>query len=231
MEKAYEESLDVMAQLVDDGQTHEAFTAYQTLVSDYPEVESRQPMRDSLMAISNREADLVNSISVELNPGPGEIESSREAEAIGREIAAALHLEGLLVVELFLCHAGQWVVNEMAPRPHNSGHFSIDGSVTSQFENHIRAVCNLPLGETRGHSFSAMQNLLGETLVEKGDCLASEVLALGGTHLHLYDKGEPRAGRKMGHVNLTDDDPAKLRERVDALRKILHLPEVPTTKY
>jgi len=82
MEKAYEESLDVMAQLVDDGQTHEAFTAYQTLVSDYPEVESRQPMRDSLMAISNREADLVNSISVELNPGPGEIESDAEATVL-----------------------------------------------------------------------------------------------------------------------------------------------------
>jgi len=117
------------------------------------------------------------------------------AEAIGRHIAEELGLIGLLAVEMFVTNGGEVLVNEMAPRPHNSGHWSIDGCVTSQFEQFVRAVCGLPLGSVERHSDAVMKNLLGE------DALAwKEILAEPGAKLHLYGKAEPKPGRKMGHV-------------------------------
>ena len=118
-----------------------------------------------------------------------------EAEALARRIADALDHVGMLAIEFFAAPAGA-VFNEMAPRVHNSGHWTIEGALTSQFENHIRAICGLPLGSTalaaRGVE---MENLIGDDVLRWRDILADPA-----AHLHLYGKGEPRPGRKMGHV-------------------------------
>jgi len=118
-----------------------------------------------------------------------------KAEAIGRHVAERLGLVGLLAVEMFVTRDGAILVNELAPRPHNSGHWSIDGCVTSQFEQFVRAVAGLPLGSIERHSDAVMKNLIG-------DAAASwrEILAEPGAKLHLYGKSEARPGRKMGHV-------------------------------
>ncbi|WP_119460296.1 5-(carboxyamino)imidazole ribonucleotide synthase [Rhodospirillaceae bacterium SYSU D60014] len=118
-----------------------------------------------------------------------------KAEAISRHIAEALDLVGLLAVEMFVTGNGEVLVNELAPRPHNSGHWTIDGCVTSQFEQFIRAICGLPLGSTERHSDAVMKNLIGE----EADGWR-EILAEPGAKLHLYGKAEARPGRKMGHV-------------------------------
>ncbi len=118
-----------------------------------------------------------------------------KAAALARRVADALDYVGVLTLEFFATEAGP-VFNEMAPRVHNSGHWTIEGAVTSQFENHIRAICGLPLGATTRAARSVeMRNLIGE---EAGDWPA--ILADPEAHLHLYGKREARAGRKMGHV-------------------------------
>jgi len=128
-------------------------------------------------------------------PAPGVSEELQaEAEDIAARVMDATRYRGVLAVELFE-HEGHLLANEMAPRVHNSGHWSIEGAETSQFENHLRAVCGLPLGATAPLGHSAMVNLIGA--VPKSD----EVLAVPGAHLHLYGK-EPRPGRKLGHVTV-----------------------------
>jgi 5-(carboxyamino)imidazole ribonucleotide synthase len=117
------------------------------------------------------------------------------AEAIARHIAEELKLVGLLAVEMFVTPQGEVLVNELAPRPHNSGHWTLDACVTSQFEQFIRAVAGLPLGSPNAHSNAVMKNLLGDE-VERW----AEILAEPGAKLHLYGKREARPGRKMGHV-------------------------------
>jgi 5-(carboxyamino)imidazole ribonucleotide synthase len=117
------------------------------------------------------------------------------ADAIAAQIAEALEIVGLLAVEMFVTRSGEVLVNELAPRPHNSGHWTIDACVTSQFEQFVRAVCGLPLGAAEHHAKAVMKNLIGD------DVLAwREILAEPGAKLHLYGKREPRPGRKMGHV-------------------------------
>ena len=120
------------------------------------------------------------------------------AQSIGSAIAKELDVVGLLAVEFFLTKRGDLLVNELAPRPHNSGHYSFDACVTSQFEQQLRAVCGLPLGDTRVLSPVIMRNLLGD-LWASGTPDWSGLLALPGLRLHLYGKSEPRTGRKMGH--------------------------------
>ena len=118
-----------------------------------------------------------------------------EGEALARRLADALDYVGVLAVEFFATAEGP-LFNEMAPRVHNSGHWTIEGAVTSQFENHIRAICGLPLGATDlAGSRVEMVNLIGD----EADGWA-EILADPEAHLHLYGKGEARPGRKMGHV-------------------------------
>jgi len=127
--------------------------------------------------------------------GPAIAAQIEEARAMARKVAEALDYVGVLTLEFFAGAAGP-VFNEMAPRVHNSGHWTIEGAITSQFENHIRAICGLPLGDTglaaRG---VAMRNLIGADAHAWRDLLADPV-----NHLHLYGKHEARAGRKMGHV-------------------------------
>jgi len=118
-----------------------------------------------------------------------------QAEAITRKIAESLDLVGLLAVEMFITKKGEVLVNELAPRPHNSGHWTIDACVTSQFEQFVRAVCGLPLGSTAHHSAATMKNLIGDEANQWRDVLADP-----DAKLHLYGKAEARPGRKMGHV-------------------------------
>ncbi len=117
-----------------------------------------------------------------------------EAKSIAKKLADALDYVGVFAVELFVMNDGSLLVNEIAPRVHNSGHWTIDACLVSQFGNHIRAVAGWPLGSTERHSDAVMENLIGE---EAGDWKA---LAAKGGALHLYGKKEIRAGRKMGHV-------------------------------
>ncbi len=123
------------------------------------------------------------------------------AQSIAGDIATRLDVIGLLAVEFFLTRRGDLLVNELAPRPHNSGHFSFDACVTSQFEQQLRAVCGLPLGQTRLLTPVVMRNLLGD-LWANGTPDWARLLALPGLRLHLYGKSEPRPGRKMGHYTV-----------------------------
>jgi 5-(carboxyamino)imidazole ribonucleotide synthase len=118
---------------------------------------------------------------------------------IARAVAEKMELVGLLAVEMFLQGDGKLLVNELAPRPHNSGHWTIEGCSTSQFEQHLRAVCGLTLGSTGILRPAAMANLLGD-LWQDGEPDWAAALEVEGVHLHLYGKREPRPGRKMGHL-------------------------------
>jgi 5-(carboxyamino)imidazole ribonucleotide synthase len=128
-------------------------------------------------------------------PAPETVERHRdEAIRVATSIAEALGHIGVLTVEFFACADGP-IVNEIAPRVHNSGHWTIEGAVTSQFEQHIRSICGLPLGSRERVGTSAMmENLLGEQISDW-----EHLVAEPGTHVHIYGKGEPRPGRKMGH--------------------------------
>jgi 5-(carboxyamino)imidazole ribonucleotide synthase len=146
-------------------------------------------------------------LRLSLAPAPGLTpELQTAAEDIARRLLDELGYVGVLAIELF--QAGdRLLANEMAPRVHNSGHWTIDGAETSQFENHLRAITGMALGSSAPIGHSAMINLIGETP-------SVETLAtLDGVHVHLYGKS-PRPGRKLGHLNFRDDDPARLGERV-----------------
>ena len=138
-------------------------------------------------------------LDVTLVPANIAPETAEKARARAVEIAEKLDLVGLLAVEMFLLADGGILINELAPRPHNSGHYSFDASVTSQFEQQLRAVCGLPLGNTDSLRPAAMVNLLGDEWAG-GEPNWAAVLALPDVKLHLYGKAEPRAGRKMGHL-------------------------------
>ncbi len=122
-----------------------------------------------------------------------------EAVELARTVAETLDYVGTLCVEFFLTKDEKLLINELAPRPHNSGHLTFDACVTSQFEQQLRAVCGLPLGSTEFYAPSAMANLLGD-LWETGEPNWQNALAVPNVKLHLYGKQEPRHGRKMGHL-------------------------------
>jgi 5-(carboxyamino)imidazole ribonucleotide synthase len=142
------------------------------------------------------------------------------AEALAAAIIAKLGIEGLLCVELFVTRQGGLLVNELAPRPHNSYHQSERGCVTSQFEQMVRAVCNLPLGSTELITPAAIVNLLGEVWL-KGDPDFAAALAVPGVRLHLYEKHQPRVGRKMGHLSAIGITAGEALDRVlEAKRRL-----------
>ena len=145
-------------------------------------------------------------------------ETEARARKIAGEIADAFNLEGLLAVEIFLTEEGELLVNELAPRPHNSYHGSERACVTGQFEQAIRAVCDLPLGDVSLVQPTAIANLLGEVwLDENGETREpkfDEALAVPGVRLHLYEKLTPRRGRKMGHLSAVGTSAAEALERV-----------------
>ena len=180
----FERELSIIAVRGRDGET-----------AAYPLVENHH--RDGILRLTNA-------------PAPGVDAAMQEAaEAHAHAIMAELDYVGVLAIELF--QVGEALLgNEMAPRVHNSGHWTIEGAETSQFENHLRAVSGLPLGPTAPLGVSAMVNLIGEM----PDLTA--VMAVPGAHLHDYGK-QARPGRKLGHVTVTADDVTELQPRLDAV--------------
>jgi 5-(carboxyamino)imidazole ribonucleotide synthase len=147
-------------------------------------------------------------------------ELARRAQELARAIAEALGVVGLLCVEMFVAQDSRLLVNELAPRPHNSGHQTFDAAVTSQFEQLVRAICNLPLGSTELYRPAAIANLLGD-LWEGGEPNWAKVLELPEVKLHLYGKTEPRPGRKMGHLTATAETPDEALQKVLEARRRL----------
>ena len=147
---------------------------------------------------------------------PGDVDPrvARDAREIARDIAEQLALEGLLAVEMFLLRDGRLLVNELAPRPHNSYHASELACPTSQFEQLVRAVCDLPLGAPEPARPAAIVNLLGDLWIDGRTPDFSAALAVPGTRLFLYGKRGARAGRKMGHLAAVGDSPADALARV-----------------
>jgi 5-(carboxyamino)imidazole ribonucleotide synthase len=147
----------------------------------------------SYVPVENRHRDQILVQTTAPAPIPADL--AEEAQALAGRIAAGLDLVGLLAVEMFVTRDRRLLVNELAPRPHNSGHWTIDACAVSQFEQLVRAVCGLPLGDPGRFADAVMDNLLG-TEVERWPA----ILAEPGARLHLYGKGAIRPGRKLGHV-------------------------------
>lgn len=183
---------------------------------------------------ANGETKCFPCVECEFNPqanlveflfSPASIKKSVEKEAysIATTVAEKLGIIGLLAVEMFLTKDGKVLVNEIAPRPHNSGHHSIEGNTVSQFEQHWRAILNLPLGDTSIVKPAVMINLLGEMGYEgpaKYEGL-EDVMKFGGVYVHLYGKTITKPFRKMGHVTITDDDLVKAKQKAKTVQKIL----------
>jgi 5-(carboxyamino)imidazole ribonucleotide synthase len=146
---------------------------------------------------ANTHANHILDISAAPAAVPAEVAIA--AERIAGGVAAALDLVGVVCVEFFLARDGRLLVNEIAPRPHNSGHLTIEAAATSQFEQQLRALCGLPLGSSRSLAPAAMANLLGD-LWAGGEPDWAAAVGVSGVRLHLYGKGPPRPGRKMGHL-------------------------------
>ncbi len=160
----------------------------------------------------------------------------QQAQQAALQIAAKLGYVGVLCVEFFVLEDGSLVANEMAPRPHNSGHYTTDACATSQFEQQVRAMTGMPLGDPRQHSPAVMLNILGdvwfavgagETKVQKGAAPVTppwdQVAAMPSARLHLYGKEEARPGRKMGHVNFTASTLDEARTAARDCARLLHI--------
>jgi len=154
-------------------------------------------------------------------PGGGGVRGTTVGtEGLAAEIIAKLGIEGLLCVEMFVTKNGELLVNELAPRPHNSYHQSERGCVTSQFEQAVRAALNLPLGDTSLIAPCAIVNLLGDVWLDRDPDFAA-AMTVPGVRLHLYEKHEARAGRKMGHLSSVGATAEEALERVlEAKRKL-----------
>jgi len=181
--------------------------------------------------IANDHARHILDLSVA--PAPVAPEVAREAVEIAQGVLEELDVVGVLCVEMFLTTDGRLLVNELAPRPHNSGHLTVDAALTSQFEQQLRTVCGLPMGSTELLRPAAMANLLGDLWwpaaeAEEPNAGAaprepdwSRALAFPEVKLHLYGKADPRPGRKMGHLTALADTPAKAAEIALAARRAL----------
>ena len=165
----------------------------------------------------------VNLVEFLISPSTYPDELQHKAEKIALHIASALNITGILAVEMFVTKDGDILVNELAPRPHNSGHQTIEGNYVSQFEQHLRAIFNLPLGDTRSINNAVMINLLGE----KGhDGLAKydgleKIMAIDGVYVHLYGKKYTKPFRKMGHVTIVDQNREQAIEKARFIQKTL----------
>jgi 5-(carboxyamino)imidazole ribonucleotide synthase len=147
----------------------------------------------------------------------------KKADDVVRKVMNELQMVGLLAVEMFVTHDGEVLVNEIAPRPHNSGHQTIEANATSQYEQHLRAIINLPLGDTSLLMPSAMVNLLGEPGYS-GNALYQgfeEVVKISGVHVHLYGKKLTKPFRKMGHVTIIDKDVESLKQKTNFVKQTL----------
>jgi 5-(carboxyamino)imidazole ribonucleotide synthase len=156
---------------------------------------------------------------------PARISSSlaSEATSLATRLAKELEYEGVLAVEMFVV-AGKLLMNEIAPRPHNSGHYTIDACRTSQFEQQVRVLCGLPLGDPSQHTPAVMVNLLGD-IWRSGEPDWEAVLRHPGAHLHLYGKRDARPGRKMGHVTVCEEPASRALEVAMEIRGALGIGE------
>jgi len=170
----------------------------------------------------NPQANLVEFL---ISPSTLSFEVQQDAAMIATKIAEDLKIVGLLAVEMFLDKHGKILVNELAPRPHNSGHQTIEGNAVSQFEQHLRAIFNQPLGDTSCLSNAIMVNILGEPgyegpAVYKG---IEKILKCPGVYVHLYGKALTKPFRKMGHVTIVDSDREKAIEKAKFVRETLRV--------
>jgi 5-(carboxyamino)imidazole ribonucleotide synthase len=165
----------------------------------------------SFPSATNHHENQILAWSVIPSSSPPAMET--EAQRIARAIAEQLGLEGILAVEMFVTQDGKLLINELAPRPHNSYHASERSCVISQFEQHVRAVCDLPLGDTDVIRPAAIVNLLGDAWAE-GEPRFDRALEVDSVRLHLYEKHTPRPGRKMGHLSAIGDTPEEAVKRV-----------------
>ncbi|EGL83482.1 phosphoribosylaminoimidazole carboxylase, ATPase subunit [Caldalkalibacillus thermarum TA2.A1] len=156
-----------------------------------------------------------NILHLSIAPARVSEKIKQEAAAIAVKLAEAFQLVGLLAIELFLLEDGRLLVNELAPRPHNSGHYTQQACPTSQFEQHVRAVCNLPLGDTKLLQPTVMVNILGEHLAPVLEALPRLDPAF---KLHLYGKKEATPKRKMGHLNVSTDDLEQALAKIKGLK-------------
>lgn len=169
-------------------------------------------------AVENRHRNHILDLTIAPAALPEEV--AREAVQITEGILESLDVVGVLCVEFFLNGNGKLMVNELAPRPHNSGHFSFDANLTSQFEQQLRAVCGLPLGSTEQLKPAAMANLLGDVW-EGGEPNWQAAAHFPDVKIHLYGKSEPRSGRKMGHLTALASTPELAARRVWQAREAL----------
>jgi 5-(carboxyamino)imidazole ribonucleotide synthase len=189
----------------------EGFVAFDREVSIVA-VRSRNGPTAFYPLIENRHRDGILRLSIA--PAPRiSLDMQAQAEACANRVLDALNYAGVLAIEFFQI-GEQLLANEIAPRVHNSGHWTIEGAETSQFENHLRAILGRPLGSTASLGHAAMINLIGAL----PDCASP--LAVPGAHLHLYGKA-PRPGRKLGHVTLRADNPKLLQDRLAHLMSTL----------
>jgi len=164
-----------------------------------------------------------NQVEYVICPARIENNIAERAKKIAEKVSNAFEHVGLLAVELFQTEEGEILVNEVAPRPHNSGHFSIEGSLTNQFEQHIRAILNLPLGNTKSKIAAIMVNLVGEEGYT-GDAYyknLEQILSLEGVTPHIYGKKQTRPFRKMGHVTIVNNDISKARKIAELVKKTI----------
>ena len=169
-------------------------------------------------AIENHHQNQILDLSI----APARIapKTAQEAVEIARAVLERLGVVGVLCVEFFVCRDGRLLINELAPRPHNSGHLTFDANLTSQFEQQLRAVCGLPFGDVQQFAPAAMANLLGD-LWSNGEPNWSAALSIPRVKLHLYGKLEPRPGRKMGHLTAIADTTAQALAGVEHARQLL----------
>lgn len=166
-----------------------------------------------------------NVLDVLLAPARIEVQVAEAAQQLGIRTVEALQGVGVFAVEMFYCEDGQLLVNEVAPRTHNSGHQSIEANITDQFEQHLRAILDMPLGETRQLSPAAMVNLLGAPGFGGQPVIRGlhETLEIDGVSVHLYGKTLTKPYRKMGHVTVLDETIEQARDKAEQVKKILSI--------
>ncbi|WP_323122425.1 5-(carboxyamino)imidazole ribonucleotide synthase [Burkholderia alba] len=221
----------------------EARDAYAALGGVACVLEKRLPLEYEVSALIARGADGQSAVfplaqnthhdgilSLTVVPAPAaDAQMVADAQQAAVRIADSLDYVGVLCVEFFVLDDGSLIANEMAPRPHNSGHYTVDACATSQFEQQVRAMTRLPLGNPRQHSPATMLNILGDIWFADGasDPVAppwDRVAAMPAARLHLYGKEEARAGRKMGHVNFTAPTLDEAVDAATACARLLHIP-------
>ncbi|HAR19755.1 MAG TPA: 5-(carboxyamino)imidazole ribonucleotide synthase [Cytophagales bacterium] len=166
-----------------------------------------------------------NLVDYLISPAQIEEKYRSQADLVAKKVAESLKIVGILAVEMFLTKEGEILVNEIAPRPHNSGHHTIKANTTSQYEQHWRAILGLPFGNTNAHKLSAMINVLG-TKGYEGEAVyvgLHEVLKLDGAHIHLYGKKKTKSSRKMGHIIIMDDNLESLQEKVKYVKETIQV--------